>query len=287
MPPLFVPQYTYDDPTLTPPTPGKELIMAVGLVFSRPDVGPKTGGQYAGVPLSVGSSTTSLHRPHDGVEMRLPNRDLVLWNSPFVIAAYKLGIYSDLADRPGWEWLRWTLADHVAADQERLTLDQDVVPIDMPAGDAGPLVIVPCGARKRDRPAAAKDLYISPYHRLCLRAAHALTAPGNIRILSGQHGLLDLDTVIEPYNLRLGDPGSVTVDDILGQATDAGIIDAPNVVALAGNDYARMVTATWPYARTPLAGSRGIGDQQHRLARIAASGPSVLGEYATLTPLST
>lgn len=182
MPPLFVPHYSYDDDTLTPPTPGKDLILAVGLVLSRLGVGPKGGGGYAGIPLSVGSTTTSFRR-HDGVEMRLPNSDLVLWSAPFDSAARKLGI-NILAERPGWEWLRWTLADHVAADYERLAPDLDVVPIHPPTGDAGPLVVVPCGSRKRDYPAPAKDLYISSYQQLCLRAAYALTAPANIRILS-------------------------------------------------------------------------------------------------------
>lgn len=268
MPPLFVPQYKYDDATLAPPTPGKDLVLAVGLVFSRLGVGPKTGGGYAGVPISVGSATTSFRR-HDGVVMRLPNTDLVLWSAPFDAAARRRGI-DILADRPGWEWLRWTLADHVAADYERLAPDQDIVPVHPSPEDRGPLVVVPCGARKRAHPAAAKDLYISSYQQLCLRAAYALTAPANIRILSGRHGLLELDTVIEPYNMRLGEPGSVTADDIFDQATATGIIDAPDVVALAGKDYTRVVTATWPHARTPLAGSRGIGDQQHRLALIAA-----------------
>lgn len=280
MPPLFVPQYSYDDDTLTPPTPGKDLILAVGLVLSRLGVGPKGGGGYAGIPLSVGSTTTSFRR-HDGVEMRLPNSDLVLWSAPFDSAARKLGI-NILAERPGWEWLRWTLADHVAADYERLAPDLDVVPIHPPTGDAGPLVVVPCGSRKRDYPAPAKDLYISSYQQLCLRAAYALTAPANIRILSGRYGLLELDTEIEPYDLRLGQPGSVTADDIFDQAVNTGILDAPDVVALAGKDYTGMVTATWPHTRTPLAGSRGIGDQQHRLARIAATGPTALVEYSTL-----
>ncbi|PZU04735.1 MAG: hypothetical protein DI630_00455 [Gordonia sp. (in: high G+C Gram-positive bacteria)] len=278
---MFVPQYRYDDVTLSPPTPGRDLVMAVGLVSSRPGIGPKGGGQYVGVPLSVGSATTSLLR-HDGVQMRLANSDLVLWRTPFDIAARRLGVHN-LDERAGWEWLCWSLADHVTADYERLGPD----PVTAAAGpeDTGPLVIVPCGARKLDHPAAAKDLYISSYQQLALRAAHALTASANIRILSGRHGLLDLDTVIEPYNQRLGDPGSVTASYVADQARATGLIEASEVVALAGKQYAAVVTATWPHARTPLAGSRGIGDQQHRLSAIATLGPAALTEQPAVTYL--
>lgn len=277
MPPLFTARYRYDDADLTPPLPGRDLVMEVGLVFSRPGVGPKTGGRHGGIPLSVGSATTSFRR-HDGIEMRLPNSDLVLWRSPFDVAAHKLGVHG-LDERPGWEWLNWNLADHVTADYERLGPTRHIEPA--PTADTGPLVIIACGARKREHPAAAKDFYTSAYHRLSLRAAHAVTVPANIRILSGLHGLLELDTVIDPYDMRLGEPGSVTAAEIADQATDTGISNAPHVIALAGKQYARMVTATWPHALSPLAGSRGIGDQQHRLARIATTGPSALLEHIT------
>ncbi|MFD6062717.1 hypothetical protein [Rhodococcus wratislaviensis] len=45
-------------PTLTAPTPGTALVMEVGLVFSRPGIGPKGGGRHGGIPLSVGPTTT-------------------------------------------------------------------------------------------------------------------------------------------------------------------------------------------------------------------------------------
>lgn len=276
MPSLLTARYRYDDAELTPPVPGADLVMEVGLVFSRPGVGPKIGGRHGGVPLSVGATTTSFRR-HDGIEMRLPNTDLVLWRSPFDVAAHRFGV-GPLDDRPGWGWLDWNIAQHVAADYERLGRPPGHIE-PAPTTDASPIVIIACGARKREHPAAAKDLYISAYHRLSLRAALAVTAPDNIRILSGLHGLLDLDTVVDPYDIRLGDPGSVTADQIVDQAADGGILDAPHVIALAGKQYSRMVTETWSHALTPLAGSRGIGDQQHRLARIAASGPSALFEH--------
>jgi len=84
--------------------------------------------------------------------------------------------------------------------------------------------------------------------------------------------LLDLDTVVAPYEMRLGRPGSVTADTVHAQAADRGLLGAPDVVVLAGRDYSRIVTAVWPHARTPLAGSRSMGEQLQRLAGIAGGG---------------
>ncbi|MFV9454746.1 DUF6884 domain-containing protein [Rhodococcus sp. NM-2] len=270
MPPVIRPHFSYNDPTLAPPEPGKDLVLEVGLIFSRPGIGPKGGGQYGGIPLSVGPTTT-LFRRHDGIEMRLPNTDLLLWHTPFLTQAHYRGV-TGLNRRPGWEWLTWTLADHVAYDMAVAAVPaHGVVPVTEEAA-ASPLVIVPCGGRKRGEPAPAGALYTGSYHRLCQEAACRLAPLEDIRILSGLHGLLDLDTVVAPYEMRLGSPGSVTADTVHAQAADRGLLGAPDVVVLAGRDYSRIVTAVWPHARTPLAGSRSMGEQLQRLAGIAAGG---------------
>ncbi|MCZ4587682.1 hypothetical protein O4328_29010 [Rhodococcus opacus] len=265
----YRPTYDYNDHTLTPPTPGADLILQVGLVQSLPGIGPKTGGQYIGIPRVIGPLHTRLWRPHDQVEMTLPNTELQLWNTPFVVAGHRQGVF-DLAARPGWQWLRWTIADHVAHDHQRVAkADHEITPV-YPNTHAEPLVIVPCGATKAAFPRVAGELYTGGYRRLALRAAHALTTCTNIRIVSGLHGLLPLDQVIAPYDLRLGQPGSITVDQLEAQANQQGLLGHPDVVILAGRDYTRLVHQIWPQARTPLASTRGIGEQQHRLARIAA-----------------
>ncbi|CAG7636200.1 hypothetical protein E143388_07770 [Rhodococcus opacus] len=185
----YRPTYDYNDHTLTPPTPGADLILQVGLVQSLAGIGPKTGGQYIGIPRVIGPLDTRLWRPHDQVEMTLPNTDLQLWNTPFVVAGHRQGVF-DLVARPGWQWLRWTIADHVAHDHQRVAkADHGITPV-YPNTHAEPLVIVPCGATKAAFPRVAGELYTGGYHRLTLRAAHALTTSTNIRIVSGLHGLL-------------------------------------------------------------------------------------------------
>ncbi|MGV9747871.1 DUF6884 domain-containing protein [Rhodococcus zopfii] len=257
MPPIHTPTYSYDDPTLTAPPPGRALIEEIGLVESVPGVGPATGGGYIGIPISIGPLHTRFRRPHDGIEMTLPNADITPWIAPFIVAGHARGCF-DLASRPGWHWLRWTVADHVAHDADTTS-------------DDGPLVIVPCGAKKAPAPSPAGQLYVGTYHRLGLRAAAALTGPNSTRILSARYGLLPLHQLVNPYNLRLGQPGSVTAAQLRAQAEDQALLDHPNVVLFGGRDYVELAQQVWPHAHTPLDGASGIGEQQQRLATIAGT----------------
>lgn len=247
---------TCSDLNFVVPTPGRELVLSARFVVSVAGVGPATGGRWIGVPVSVGSATTRLRRP-DGVVMRLPNDEVGLLASDFYVQAWRAGLRPD-PERPEWEWLTWTVAEHVAFDERRT-----------PSAE-GPLVIVPCGRGKKSSTSPAGELYTGSYHRLCLRAAGALTDPSRIRILSGKHGLLELDCVVEPYEMRITDPGAVTIADVVDQAGRGGVADESEVIVLAGRDYTRIACAVWPHAVTPLAGAGGIGEQQHRLSCIAA-----------------
>lgn len=265
-------RYRYDDADLTPPKPGKELVHTVGLVISRPGVGPKTGGRHLGVPLAIGPLHTRFRRLHDNVEVTLPNEDLELWTNSFLVGADRTGFVGNLFERPGWEFLRWSIADHVAHDlaaevAEEKEDEPEIVPV---FADDEPLVIIPCGKVKSDFTQKAGDMYLGGYHKLAQRAARAITSPDNIRILSAKYGLMTLDQVIEPYELRLGQDGSIEEVDVMDQAFTHGLVGHRNVVVLAGADYARLALTVWPDARTPLAGTKGMGHQQQRMSLIAA-----------------
>jgi hypothetical protein len=135
-----------------------------------------------------------------------------------------------------------------------------------------PLVIAPCGGRKLSTPAPAGELYVGGYHLACRRAAAVLTTPDRILILSALHGLLPLDRVIAPYDLRMGQPGSITPAALRRQAEQLHLVDEPRVIVLAGRAYTTAALAVWPAAATPLAGAGGLGRQLARLASIARSG---------------
>lgn len=141
------------------------------------------------------------------------------------------------------------------------------------------LVVVPCGSRKLGWPARAADMYLGSYHRACRKAAEALQ-PARLLILSARYGLLDLDDVIEPYDTPHGTAGATTARLLLEQATERGIVRLDPVVALGGARHTALVRTVWPHARTPLAGTRGMGEQMARLAAMRdgqARQPPTLG----------
>ena len=132
----------------------------------------------------------------------------------------------------------------------------------------------PCGSAKLDHKAPAGELYVGPYHRSCRDAADALTAEGGtVLILSARYGLVTLDQEIEPYDLRMGQLGSVTVEQLREQARDLGADAAENVIILGGEAYTNAALQVWPQAATPLAGLSGMGYQRQYLAEVAALPP--------------
>ncbi len=134
-------------------------------------------------------------------------------------------------------------------------------------GHGQSLVVVACGGAKLDRPAPAGQMYTGSYHRACRRAADAIG--GRLAILSARYGLLGPDDVIEPYDLRMGQPGAVTVATLRVQARRLGLDVAGTVTVLGGREYADAASAVWPHARRPLDNARGIGQQMAALTELA------------------
>ncbi|TMQ13035.1 MAG: hypothetical protein E6J91_19700 [Deltaproteobacteria bacterium] len=62
--------------------------------------------------------------------------------------------------------------------------------------------LVACSAQKLDHAAPARELYGSPLFRRSL--AYAEMRCARVYVLSARHHLVTLDTVIEPYEQRLG-----------------------------------------------------------------------------------
>ncbi|MFF2518573.1 DUF6884 domain-containing protein [Streptomyces sp. NPDC058086] len=127
------------------------------------------------------------------------------------------------------------------------------------------LVVIPCGSRKLGRRARAADLYVGSYHRACRSTGDALR-PDRLLIVSARYGLLDLDDVIDPYDTPHGAADAITAQALLEQATVRDIVLLDPVVALGGARHVDLVRTIWPHARTPLAGTRGMGEQMARLA---------------------
>jgi hypothetical protein len=155
------------------------------------------------------------------------------------------------------------------------------------------LVIIPCGSEKRRTACPAQHLYVGPYFRACLRFARGLARGsglavgprtagtsrdwaggselagadpgarkrGVILILSAKYGLLGLDDRVEPYNLRMGQPGCVTAAVVAEQARKRKVLHEPDVFALGGEEYVSVARQVWPHCRCPLGAEGGIGKQ--------------------------
>jgi hypothetical protein len=70
------------------------------------------------------------------------------------------------------------------------------------SGAALTVGLVGCAARKLQGPAPARELYVSQLFRKA--SAYAEATCDRWYILSAKHGLVHPDTVLEPYDVRLG-----------------------------------------------------------------------------------
>ena len=132
------------------------------------------------------------------------------------------------------------------------------------------IVIIPCGGAKLEKPASARNLYIGSMFRDQLNTALTMTTPENIRILSAKHGLIALDTIVEPYDLKMGQKTSVTSETLAHQLdemlpkNETYIIDAllPKKYAAALED------ATTDWITNHFDGCAGIGYQKAALKNL-------------------
>ena len=85
--------------------------------------------------------------------------------------------------------------------------------------------IVPCGNAKLSHAAPARDLYTGSQFRYVFSLAEAAAerTGGEVFILSGLHGLVEPDRVLEPYKKKMGDPGSIEVEQLRKQVRRLGL----------------------------------------------------------------
>lgn len=131
------------------------------------------------------------------------------------------------------------------------------------------IVLISCGSKKLRRRAKAQDLYISPLFRLSLKYARKLN-PDDIYILSAEHGFLDLDTEIEPYDRTLNGMRSSEVQAwaqrVLVQIEERADPSKDHFVLLAGQKYRKFLIPHLASYEAPMEGL-GIGRQLQYLDR--------------------
>lgn len=155
-----------------------------------------------------------------------------------------------------WYLLGWDEADGAA-------------PADGAARAATRIALIGCGSAKTPHAAPARDLYTGHLFRKAVRYAEATCT--RWYVLSARHGLVHPDTVLEPYDVKLGrshpDPArdAPTTHDWArlvrhGLATELADVPRPTLVVLAGEAYRAFVhPCAWPY-EVPMQGL-GIGQQ--------------------------
>lgn len=125
--------------------------------------------------------------------------------------------------------------------------------------------LVGCASQKLQRPAPARELYVSQLFKKA--SVYAEATCDRWFVLSAKHGLVHPDTVIEPYDMRLGTndrtspPIHAWAAGVRGQlaAELAGLEDV-TLVALAGEQYRTvLLNSVWRY-EVPMKGL-GIGQQ--------------------------
>lgn len=127
------------------------------------------------------------------------------------------------------------------------------------------LHLVSCVSMKLDRAARAEDIYVSPWF---IKARAYVTAIGSSwRILSAKHGLLNPDSIVEPYNATLNTMPIAerrAWAEVVLAALDATIGNGDEVTILAGARYREFLVhaleARGIRVLVPMAGL-GVGEQ--------------------------
>jgi hypothetical protein len=141
--------------------------------------------------------------------------------------------------------------------------------------------VVPCGGAKLAAAAPARDLYTGSAFRQVLRdvvaEAAATSGPTRVMILSARYGLLDLDQVVDPYDVTMRDACSIDIDQLADQLADVTggrelvevwcFLPAAYRVRLA--DAAERVETSWVVTHDVYEAAPGIGYQKQAAKSLA------------------
>lgn len=138
--------------------------------------------------------------------------------------------------------------------------------------------VIPCGGDKLDHAAPARDLYVGRQFRHALVNVERLASmdedegrgPARVLVLSGLHGLIELDTELEPYDQRIDQPGAVTAEKLAEQALAFGIDWGADVYAFLPRAYLARLDAALRtldvYVQDVYEACRGNGEQRRVLS---------------------
>jgi hypothetical protein len=129
------------------------------------------------------------------------------------------------------------------------------------------IVLISCAKKKQTLKSRAENLYVSPLFRLNLKYALSLQ-PQAIYVLSAEHGLLSLETEIEPYDKTLNRMRLAEVKDwansLIGQLESCSNLQNDHFIILAGLRYRQFLVPALGTYEIPMKGL-SLGKQLHYL----------------------
>lgn len=129
------------------------------------------------------------------------------------------------------------------------------------------IVVIPCGAAKAPEATEARNLYTGSMFAHALAAALDITEGNeeNVLILSALHGLLRLTDIVAPYDVKMGDAGSVTAATVADQMIALDITDA-DIFTLLPSAYLTVLDAAarthYNFVQDVYEADAGIGYQR-------------------------
>jgi len=117
------------------------------------------------------------------------------------------------------------------------------------------IYVVACGKEKINHSTRARQMYTGGYFKACLNYALSQNddSVDSVYILSAKYGLVELDDVIQPYNLIMGESGCVDKEFVRRQVIEKGLEDE-RVIVLGGKKYVNFCKKVWNNVSCPLNG---------------------------------
>ncbi len=130
------------------------------------------------------------------------------------------------------------------------------------------IVLISCVKLKRQTKSKVRDLYISALFKKSFAYAEHYLQPDKILVLSAKHGLLDLDTEIEPYDATLNNMSAKErkkwAEKVIQQLQIQTDLANDQFIFLASNRYIQYLIPRIAHYELPLKGL-GIGKQLNLL----------------------
>lgn len=131
------------------------------------------------------------------------------------------------------------------------------------------VVLISCVKSKKPNAAKARDLFISPLFKSKMEFAQRYK-PDEIYVLSSKYGLVELDQVVEPYDVELSKQSETEkrawASKVLEALKKRSNLNSDKFILLASSQYRKYLIPALKHFEIPLDGLR-FGKQLQRLKR--------------------